>query len=132
MVTNKRLGNEFEREFCEYLSERGFWVLNVPQYVAGQPADVIAVKDGKPYLIDCKVCSRKGFVLSRIEENQSLSMHLWEKCGNGSGWFAIKTQNGEVWLMCLHVLEILKGQKSVVNHDDLRKYGERIEKWVKR
>ena len=46
MNTNKKHGNEFEREFCQLLSQKGFWVLNIPQYSAGQPSDVIAVKDG--------------------------------------------------------------------------------------
>ncbi|MDD6716943.1 MAG: hypothetical protein PUF49_11325 [Firmicutes bacterium] len=132
MNTNKKNGNAFEREFCQYLFEKGFWVLNVPQYSAGQPADVVAVKDGRAYLIDCKVCSRRGFVLSRVEENQKNAMQLWYECGNGVGWFAIKTMNGEIWMMQLHILEMLKRQKSTLNHNDLIQYGEPIERWVKR
>lgn len=131
MNTNKKHGNEFEREFCQLLSDKGFWVLNVPQYSAGQPSDVIAVKDGKAYLIDCKVCSRRGFVLSRVEENQKYAMRLWYECGNGVGWFAIKTMSGEIWMMPLYTLEMLKSQKSTVNHSDLIKYGMTFERWVK-
>lgn len=128
--SNKQLGNEFEKEFCEVLSNKGFWVLNVPQYTAGQPADVIAVKDGSSYLIDCKVCSGKGFMLSRIEDNQLLSMFLWKECGNGDGWFAIKTNEGEIWMINLPALEELKVLKSTVNHDDLKEYGQRLEEWL--
>jgi len=87
-MTNKKLGNDFESLFCEMLSEHGFWVHNMAQTQSGQPADVIATRNGKSYLIDCKVCSSRGFALSRIEENQELSMNLWKQCGNGDGLFA--------------------------------------------
>lgn len=90
-MTNKKLGNGFEAEFCEILSEHGFWCHNLAQNAAGQPADVIAAKDGKSFLIDCKVCSASDkFPLKRIEENQHLAMELWKSCGNDTGWFAIK------------------------------------------
>jgi len=88
-MTNKKSGNAFETFFCNVLFFNGFWVHNLAQNQAGQPADVIAVKNGKAYLIDCKVCSGKGFPFSRIEENQDSSMRLWAATGNGTGWFAL-------------------------------------------
>lgn len=89
-MSNKKLGNQFETELCEILSDHCFWAHNLTQNSAGQPADVIAVKDGEAYLIDCKVCSQGKFQYSRIEENQDLSMELWRDCGNGIGLFALK------------------------------------------
>ena len=89
-MSNKKLGNQFEAELCEILAKEGFWCHNLAQNSAGQPADVIAVKDGEAFLIDCKVCSQGKFQYSRIEENQDLSMELWKDCGNGVGWFALK------------------------------------------
>lgn len=89
-MNNKKIGNSFEAELCEILSQHGFWAHNLAQNAAGQPADIIAVKNGTAYLIDCKVCSGKAFNLSRIEENQRLSMCLWSDCFNGDGWFAVK------------------------------------------
>ena len=89
-MNNKKSGNQFEAELCEILSEHGFWTHNFAQNSAGQPADVIAVKNGNAYLIDCKVCSNDKFALSRIEENQELAMKLWHDCDNGTGWFALK------------------------------------------
>jgi Holliday junction resolvase len=85
MKTNKKLGNDFEAEFCEILFENGFWAHNMAQNAAGQPADVIAVRNEKSYIIDCKVCSNGRFPLSRIEDNQHLSMKLWEESGNHTG-----------------------------------------------
>ena len=90
MACNKKLGNDFEAALCEILSKHDFWAHNLAQNQAGQPADVIAVKRGHAYLIDCKVCSSNGFPLSRVEGNQKLAMSLWKSCGNGEGWFALK------------------------------------------
>lgn len=132
MNTNKKEGNEFEREFCDMLAEHGFWALNVPQYKAGQPADIVAAKDGKAYLIDCKVCSRRGFVLSRVEDNQRSAMTLWQECGNGVGWFAVRTMSGEIWMISMNIIEVLESQKSTLNHSDLRTFGMPFERWVKR
>lgn len=89
-MSNKKLGNSFESELCEILAAEGFWAHNLTQNSAGQPADVIAVKNGEAFLIDCKVCSQGKFQYSRIEENQDLSMELWHDCGNGYGLFALK------------------------------------------
>lgn len=93
-MSNKKLGNSFEAELCEILAEHGWWSHNLAQNAAGQPADVITVKDGEAFLIDCKVCSQGKFQYSRIEENQDLSMALWRDCGNGQGWFALKFDDG--------------------------------------
>ena len=89
-VSNKKIGNGFEAELCEKLFQNGYWVHNLAQNAAGQPADVVAVKNGVPYLIDCKVCSGKVFSVSRIEDNQRMAMTLWRECLNGEGWFAVK------------------------------------------
>ena len=89
-VSNKKIGNGFEVELCEKLFQNGYWVHNLAQNAAGQPADVVAVKNGVPYLIDCKVCSGKVFSVSRIEDNQRMAMTLWRECLNGEGWFAVK------------------------------------------
>ena len=61
-MTNKKLGNSFESVFCEILFQQGFWCHNRAQNQAGQPADVIAVRDGKAYLIDCKFCTNNKLV----------------------------------------------------------------------
>ena len=90
MDTNKSLGNSFESKFCDLLFQKGFWVHNLAPNQSGQPADIIAVRNGVAFLIDCKVCSGKVFSLSRVEDNQRMAMKLWDDCGNGAGWFAVK------------------------------------------
>ena len=131
-MTNKKLGNTFESELCQYLFEKGFWAHNLAQNAAGQPADVIAVRNKVAYLIDCKVCSHRGFQLSRIEENQELSMTLWKERGNGNGWFAIKMMDGQVYMIPLMVLQSWRLSKSILNHHDIQEMGAvTLERWVK-
>lgn len=128
-MTNKKLGNDFESEFCVILSDAGYWVHNLAQNQAGQPADVIAAKNGKAYLIDCKVCSSRGFALSRVEENQDLSMGLWKDCGNGEGWFAVLLGD-EIHMLPHFVVKSLRTRQSSMNEDELRKYGISLERWL--
>lgn len=101
-MDNRTLGNHFEQDFCEILFDNGFWTHNMAQNQSGQPADVIAVKNHKAYLIDCKVCSGKGFPLDRIEPNQDTAMDLWRDCGNGEGWFALRIEGHEDIMMIPH------------------------------
>jgi Holliday junction resolvase len=130
-MTNKKLGNDFEAKFCEILFEHGYWVHNVAQNASGQPADVIAVKNKKAYLIDCKVCSSRGFALSRMEENQDLSMELWKSCGNGEGWFAVLL-NGEIYMIPHIAVKSLRDEKSYMTELDVKEYGIRLERWLKK
>lgn len=130
-MTNKKLGNDFESEFCQILFDKGFWVHNMAQNASGQPADVIAARNGKTYLIDCKVCSNRGFALSRVEENQDLSMELWKSSGNGEGWFALLI--GERIAMIPHfTIKALRNQQSYMNEQEIREYGTPLEKWLKK
>lgn len=94
-MNNKRLGNAFEKEMAERLKENGWWVtfLTPKQNVGSQPADLIAVKNNKVMLIDCKTCSSHLFPISRIEENQRQAFKRFSKCGNTNFILAIKYQD---------------------------------------
>lgn len=131
MVTNKRLGNSFEAEFCELLYEDGFWCHIMTQNKAGQPADVIAVRNKVSYLIDCKVCSDNKFPLSRVEENQHNAMELWKACGNGEGWFALKVDN-DIIMIPHFSIKALMHEKSVLNLNDIHKYGVSMGRWLRK
>lgn len=96
---NKKNGNHFEEEFCELLALHGFWAHNMAQNQVGQPADVIAVKNGIPVLIDCKECETNRFSLSRIEGNQEGAMTLWEQTGNEHCYFAMKLKDGRIYMV---------------------------------
>jgi Holliday junction resolvase len=131
MATNKKLGNTFEQEFCEELFKYGFWVHNLAQNQAGQPADVIAVKNKTAYLIDCKVCSRGHFTFSRIEENQHNAMELWKDSGNGEGWFALKC-GGHIFMLPHFTMKALAAQQSSISYTEMGEYGKLLDRWVKK
>lgn len=129
MATNKKLGNTFETEFCEILGKHGYWVHNMAQNAAGQPADVIAVKNKLAYLIDCKVCTKNRFPLSRVEENQHFSMEFWNMCGNGEGWFALKVED-EIYMIPHYSMVELSYRQSSLNFIEIKEYGVKLERWL--
>lgn len=129
MATNKKLGNTFETEFCEILGKHGYWVHNMAQNAAGQPADVIAVKNKLAFLIDCKVCSKSRFPLSRVEENQHFSMEFWAMCGNGEGWFALKVED-EIFMIPHYSMVELSYRQSSLNLTEIKEYGVKLERWL--
>lgn len=128
-MSNKKLGNSFEAELCEILADEGFWVHNLAQNSAGQPADVIAVRDSKAYLIDCKVCSQGKFQYSRIEENQDLSMELWHDCGNGNGWFALKFDSN-IYMVNRESLLYCRNHHPAMSPELAGRYGCTLEEWL--
>lgn len=97
-MINKKLGNKFEKELSEILYNAGYWVHLLNQNKNGQPADIIAVKNKKAYLIDAKVCSLEKFAFKRVEENQQLSMQMFIDCGNTTPYFALKARN-EIYML---------------------------------
>ena len=131
-MTNKKLGNDFEQEVCEILSKHGFWTHNMAMNKSGQPADIIAVRNKTAYLIDVKVCSSRGFALSRMEENQDLAMELWKECGNGQGWFALKVPTGEIYMIPHLNIKAYRQRQSVLSFNEIHELGKPIERWVER
>ena len=132
-MTNKKLGNSFENELCEKLSEYGFWVHCLTQNKAGQPADIIAVRNKQAYLIDAKVVSSvRGFALSRVEDNQDLAMDLWNSKGNGQGWFAFKLPNEEIYMIPHFTIKALMVSQSKLSIAEIFQIGKSLDKWVKK
>lgn len=128
--TNKKLGNDFENAFCVILYDAGFWVHRLNQNASGQPTDIIAVRDKRAFLIDCKVCSSDGFKFSRVEDNQRLSMKLWESRGNAQGWFAIKTCNDEIFMVPFVHIERAEKSSSKMSNKDLYDSELTLHEWL--
>lgn len=128
-MNNKTLGNNFELELSEKLSEYGFWCHMLNANKAGQPADIIAVRNKIAYLIDAKVCSNRGFALSRVEENQHNAMQLWWECGNGVGWFALKIK-GEIWMMDIDTVLEFSKHRSSIPYEDICNAAIPFERWI--
>lgn len=130
MAVNRTTGVRFEKQFCDAMAEHGFWVHNMAQNQAGQPADVIAVKNKWALLIDCKVCEHDKFPLRRIEPNQHTAMQKWEKCGNGAAWFALKTRDRDVYMISYDVMQNLKLSRETLNIEDIKGAGLLFGTWV--
>ena len=129
-MINKKLGNDFEKELSEILYDAGYWVHLLNQNKNGQPADIIAVKNGKAYLIDAKVCMYEVFPFRRIEENQHLSMDMWIECGNVTPYFALKARNEIYMVAYTTVMDLIRKGKKQLNLEDMNKYGTRLATWL--
>ena len=130
-MNNRKMGNSFEDELCNILSEHGFWVHNMAQKKSGQPADVIATKNKASYLIDAKVCSNNEFPFSRIEENQDLAMDMWKECGNGLGWFALKL-GSQIYMINHYIMKAYRNKQSSLSAKEIFELGMPLERWVKK
>lgn len=128
-MSNRSDGNKFEQKFCEILFGKGFWVHNLAQNSAGQPADVIAVRNNYAYLIDCKVCKNNKFPLSRIEDNQHFAMNAWCDSGNGYGWFAL-LMNDRIYMISHFALLLIRQEKRTATEEDIKTFGVTLEEWL--
>lgn len=108
-LSNKKLGSNFENDFAEYLSKKGYWVAQFPgkDYTNSQPADMIACKNDKPYLVDCKTLANKSgtFTLDRLEQNQRMAYKRFKEAGNKNYYLAI-LWNNNVYLVSLNKIDL--------------------------
>ena len=130
-VINKKLGNKFEKELSEILYNAGYWVHLLNQNKNGQPADIIAVKNKKAYLIDAKVCSFEKFAFKRVKENQQLSMQMFIECGNTTPYFALKARNEIYMLSYKTIRDLIKQGKKQLDFAEINKYGTRLSTWLR-
>ena len=130
-MINKKLGNKFEKELSEILYNAGYWVHLLNQNKNGQPADIIAVKNKKAYLIDAKVCSLEKFAFKRVEENQRLSMQMFIECGNTTPYFALKARNEIYMLSYKTIRDLMKQGKKQLDFAEINKYGTRLSTWLR-
>lgn len=130
-IINKKLGNKFEKELSEILYNAGYWVHLLNQNKNGQPADIIAVKNKKAYLIDAKVCSLEKFAFKRVEENQHLSMQMFIECGNTTPYFALKARNEIYMLSYKTIRDLISQGKRQLNFEEINKYSTRLSTWLR-
>lgn len=130
-MNNKKVGNGFETELAQLLYQKGFWVHNFANKAAGQPADIIAVKNGTAYLIDAKVCTHGTFDTRRVEENQKNSMFLWEQCGNySSAYFALKVDSRNIRMVRCNDILLARQHKQTLNFDEICEMSIDFDEWI--
>ena len=105
-MNNKKIGSNFEKELARILASKGYWVtlLTPKNHIGSQPADLIAIKNNKPYLIDCKTCNTYLFPISRIEQNQWNASKKYFECGNICYFIAVKYQN-EIYIIPIDTVD---------------------------
>lgn len=130
-MINKKLGNDFEQELCEVLADEGFWVHNFANRKNGQPADIIAVKNHRAFLIDAKVCTLGVFTFSRVEENQRYAMDAWILSGNIDPYFAVKCKDEIYMVSYVTITDLERRGKKQLNKEDMEKYGTRLATWLR-
>lgn len=110
MMNIKKIGSDFERRVCELLKDAGCWVHFIaPDARGAQPFDVIAVRHGIAYAVECKTltANAKYFPITRLEYNQRMAFDRWLACRNS-----------------MPLIFVLYGDKIViVRYDELKKWG---------
>lgn len=93
MISNKKIGSKFEKDFANFLASKKYWVhfIEGASHTGAQPCDIIAIKKDFPELYDCKTLNNKNglFPISRIEENQRLAYERIRECGNPETIFSL-------------------------------------------
>ena len=116
-MNNKQIGTDFEQEIVEKLASMGYWAhFIVPDARGAQPFDIIAVKDGRAYAIDCKTCKANTFSILRLEDNQITAFEKWIRCGNLMPIVAIK-HDEQVYIV---EYGLLKEKKRIKLNDKYR------------
>lgn len=93
---NKKKGSDFENEFCNILAQNGFWARKDKGYA--QTCDIIAGKNNKIYLFECKCVKTDYFNMKRVEDNQNYSRERFRDCGNSNCYFVYKLDTGEIYI----------------------------------
>lgn len=130
-LANIEVGSRVEHLFCDILYEHGYWTHNFANKTHGQPCDVIAVKNKKAYIIDCKHCKNDFFKLSRVESNQFWSMSMWYEMGNGYGWFAIYINKEFYMLSFKDIMYAFKTDKRQFTYEEIKEIAIPLEEWFK-
>lgn len=99
MVSNKKIGNEYEEKFTAFLQKNGYWCHIFAYNSNGQPCDIIAVRNNKAYFIDVKHCEENRFSFDKIQPNQITCFEYNLQCGNGNTGFAIWFERQRKWYL---------------------------------
>ena len=126
MTNVKKIGNDFEKEFEKLMRDNGFWVhFCAPNAAGAQPADFVAARNERAYLIDCKTCEKNRFSVSRLEVNQLSSFHSFLSKTYFEAYIAVKHEN-EVYMF--PASEFVYGARTYFAFDEKYKF----ENWVDR
>lgn len=121
-MSNKKLGNEFERKIIKQLRETGHYVIQLPQNVKGQPFDLLVTVHNGVAAVDCKMCSKGYFDLNRIEPNQHTAFEMFRKANSESFAGFMLGVKSEIY--CIGYEDMVNQPKKRLNYEDIKRIGE--------
>ena len=87
MGIRNTLGNKTEDGACVLLSSYGWWCHRFERKANGsQPCDIVAMKQGKNWLLDGKHCQKPYLATQRIEANQITCFKMAQEKGIPCGF----------------------------------------------
>lgn len=125
-MSNKKLGEDFEKELLNILKENGFWATKLKEKETGGPFDIVATKNNVFFSIEAKnIAKGTKFPKSRVEPNQIMAFkRLFEVGSDKYDYFAFKT---EIGVFLLHSSEILKNDGKNIDVSS----GKPLDEWLK-
>lgn len=110
-MSNKKIGNEIEKEFVKIAYENGYWAHILDTKITGQPFDVIMAKDELAWFLDVKHVADKDYLLhSRIEENQINAFKMLLKRNVMRIGFVIKFENHGWYYLPFYKIDLTKNK----------------------
>ena len=131
-VSNKSVGNKLEEDICAVFGLHRWWATNLAQGRTGQPADIIATRNGNAVLLDAKHCKSKYFDTTRMEFNQISAMNKWLDTNNGYCGFVLEfdAYPGVYWVVPFMYLKSRYPHR--VSIEEVTSKGELIETFMRR
>ena len=125
-MSNKSVGEGFEKELLDILKLNGFWATKLKEKETGGPLDIIATKNNIFISIEAKnIKSKTKFPKSRIEPNQINSYERLCKVNSDKNcYFAFKTTDD---IFLVHSKNVIENENKSI---DVSK-GLKICDWLK-
>ena len=121
MANVKKIGNYYEKECCKLFADKGYWVHLLAYNPAGQPCDIIAVKQLSSVLIDVKHCSTHLFSFDNIRPNQHSTFTMAQEKNIDCGFAIYNDELGWKWLDYIYVVK--NNNKKSVRLEELEDIG---------
>lgn len=127
-MSNKKIGEDFEKELLEILKLNNFWATKLKEKEIGGPFDIVATKNNLFFSLEAKNI-KKGtkFQTSRIEPNQISAFKRLSEVGSSNySFFVFKAEN-EVFL--IHSKDVINEIKLGNSSLDVSK-GMKLANWL--
>ena len=123
-MKNYEIGKITEFNAAKFFSKHDYWVYQFPKTQAGQPADLIVIKNNKATLVEVKHCKSDRFSLNRIEPNQLTTYKFFKSKGNTSHKILIAFKSGVCLLDFKYIYIRKKLDEKSIDFYDAQELGE--------